>query len=509
MLATTRTRLLLPYECLFAVPGLSVPDATELFASRVHEATGEAVSDASRVGALCRALDGLALAIELAASRYPALGLDGLEAGLHERLRFFTVGSHTAGRHRSLRDTIRWSYDLLDFADQALLRGVAVFASWFDVDAAVAVVAPASSRATVADGLARLVDHSLLVVDRSVPTRYRALETIRQYGQEQLEATYELAAVERRHEVWCCTLLAEMAAAEPDDAWCERFDRVVDDARAALVRCAAFHDHRARCSRTRCAAGRTTVAPRAPDGGTTLVRAGGRFGAERREAVELLRDAAGAAGTGFEGNEVLRLLRRSADLALALGDARGAARDLAWMSLTVVRSPGIMAETHTPEEGAALLAEATAISDGSDTVEAAIAVAQAFADYVGLTVERTEHAVALARQAGDPTLEDAALDLLTALHLRFNDLPASVDAVRRRDKVVESLLMSPGNGFEHSDHNLYGSEVLLAAGDLCGAAEYADRAGVRLTVPPRLRVSRPRSPAQGQRRCWPLRRRTA
>ncbi len=119
---------------------------------------------------------------------------------------------------------------------------------------------------------------------------------------------------------------------------------------------------------------------------------------------------------------------------MSLGDARGAARDLAWMSLNIVRSPGIMAETHTPEEGAALLAEATAISDGSDTVEAAIAVARAFADYVGLTVERAEQAVALARQARDPTLEDAALDLLTALHLRFNDLPAAVDTVRRRDE---------------------------------------------------------------------------
>jgi hypothetical protein len=135
-----------------------------------------------------------------------------------------------------------------------------------------------------------------------------------------------------------------------------------------------------------------------------------------------------------------------------------------------------MASTHTAEEGAALLAEAATISDGSDIVEAAIAVAQAFADYVGLTVERAEQAVASARHTGDLTLEDAALDLLTALHLRFNDLPAAVDTVHRRDELVESLSMSPRNGFEHSDHHLYGSEVLLAAGDLCGAAEYADRA---------------------------------
>jgi predicted ATPase/DNA-binding CsgD family transcriptional regulator len=476
VLATTRTRLLLPYECLFAVPGLSVPDAVELFATRVHEATGEAVSDAGRVGALCQALDGMALAIELAASRYPALGFDGLEAGLHERLRFFTVGSHTAGRHHSLRDTIRWSNDLLDPADQALLRGVAVFASWFDVDAAHAVAGSEESRATVADGLARLVDHSLLVVDRGTPTRYRALETIRQYGQEQLESTNELAEVERRHEAWCCAVLAEIAAAEADDAWCARFDRVVDDARAALVRCAAFHDHRADAAALAAQlAGQLWLRGRLTEARRWFEQAADLEPAPAKR-VELLRDAAGAACTGFAGDDLLRLLRRSADLALSLGDAHGAARDLAWMSLNIVRSPGIMAKTHTPEEGAALLAEAMATSDGSDAVEAAIAVARAFADYLGLTVERAEQAVALARQAGDPTLEDAALDLLTALHLRFNDLPAAVDTVRRRDELVESLPMSPGNGFEHSDHLLYGSEVLLAAGDVGGAADYADRA---------------------------------
>ena len=76
---------------------------------------------------------------------------------------------------------------------------------------------------------------------------------------------------------------------------------------------------------------------------------------------------------------------------------------------------------------------------------------------------------------GDPILENAALDLLTALHLRFNNLPSSVAAVRRRDAVVAWMPMAPRAGFEHSDHLQYGSEVLLAAGDLAGAAEYADR----------------------------------
>src|SRR5262249_56288354 len=109
--------------------------------------------DRGRAAARCRGLEGMALAIELAASRYPTLGLDGLEAGLHQRLRLLTVGGYADDRHRSLRDTIGWSYDLLTPADQALLRGVAVFASWCEVAAARAVATPARSHAEVADGL--------------------------------------------------------------------------------------------------------------------------------------------------------------------------------------------------------------------------------------------------------------------------------------------------------------------------------------------------------------------
>ena len=131
VLATSRTRLLLSYERLYTVPGMAVDgDAVALFLARASEATGEELPDPRRLSALCEALDGVALAIELAASRYPTLGLDGLEAGLHERLRLLDVGgSAAAGRHRSIRDTISWSYSLLDPTKQALLRGISVFAS--------------------------------------------------------------------------------------------------------------------------------------------------------------------------------------------------------------------------------------------------------------------------------------------------------------------------------------------------------------------------------------------
>ena len=479
VLATSRTRLMLPYERVFAVPGMSVTDdggdAVALFTARIT-ATGDATRpDSGRVAALCQALDGIALAIELAASRYATLGLDGLEAGLHERLRFFTVGSRSADRHRSLRDTIGWSYDLLAPADQALLRGAAVFASWFDVAAAHAVVAPARERATVADGLARLADDSLLVVDRGEPTRYRAMETIRQYGEERLDAAGEITALQARHDAWCRAALTDLAGADPDDAWSARFARVVDDACAALTRCAA--DSRCAMQAADLAAqlagqlwlrGRLTEAQRRYEQAAEL-------SPSPADRAEHLRMAAGAAHSRYAGIDVLRLLRAAADLALSLGDRGGAAYDLAWMSIIIDRAPGILAEKRSAEEATVLRAEAMAISDGSARAEAAIGLATAYAEYRSLTVERSEQIAAVTRQAGDGAVESAALDLLTAVHLKLGNLPAAALAVRRRDAVVRSLPLVAVNGFELSDHHQFACEVLLAAGDLKAAGEYADQ----------------------------------
>jgi predicted ATPase len=178
VLATSRARLLTPYEHVYAVPGMSTPDGVSLFNARAA-AAGAAFLDGRRVAVLCRALDGMALAIELAAARCASLGLDGLEAGLDQRLRFLTAGGRVADRHRSLRNAIAWSYDLLGPDDRRLVCTVSVFAGWFDV--AAAAVLAGIDPAIAADRLARLADHSLLLVDRGTVTRYRALETIRQF----------------------------------------------------------------------------------------------------------------------------------------------------------------------------------------------------------------------------------------------------------------------------------------------------------------------------------------
>jgi len=481
VLATSRARLMLPYEQVYAVPGLSVTeegggDAVALFAARAVEATGGTSPPAGeRVASLCRALDGMALAIELAASRYATLGLDGLEAGLHERLRFLAVGGRGADRHHSLRDTIGWSYDLLDPEDQALLRALAVFASWFDVDAVHSVVSPNTDRAAVADALSRLADHSLLIVDRGDTTRYRALETIRQYGEERLDASGERAAVRARHDAWCRGMLTELAAVPPDDTWCTRFDRVVDDARAALRRGAAEPNRAAQASELAAQlAGQLWLRGRLSEAQRRYEQAA-ELSVSPVDGVECLRMAAGAADSRYAGVDVLRLLRSAADLALSLGDRSGAAYDLAWMAFTIDRAPGTMAEPRSAGESLALRGEAATISDGSARAEAAIALATGCAEYASLTVERAEEIAALTRQTRDSAMESAALDLLIAVHLRLGNLPAAVDAVARRDAVVRSLPMVAVNGFEHSDHHQYACEVLIAAGDLDGAGEYADR----------------------------------
>ena len=151
VLATSRARLLVPYERVFSVPGMTVRsdggDAVVLFLERAAAADGPAETiDRHRVAEICRGLDGVALAIELAAARLPALGLDGLEAGLDDRLRLLTGGRRLDDRHRSLRSALDWSYALLPEAERAILRRVSVFATPFSTDAAAALVAAGAGR---------------------------------------------------------------------------------------------------------------------------------------------------------------------------------------------------------------------------------------------------------------------------------------------------------------------------------------------------------------------------
>jgi predicted ATPase/DNA-binding SARP family transcriptional activator len=207
ILATSREPLRCRGERLWRVPGLGAQEAVELFTARVAEADPTfalAAGNREDVTELCERLDGMPLAIELAAARAGVLPLGTVAGRLRASLDAFGAGARTAlTRQQTLRATIAWSYDLLDEPEAALFVRLAAFAGSFDIDAVEAVCSGGAVRdAEVIDLLARLVAKSLVTVDDAATGRYRLLDTIRQYAAEQLEAKGERTTVEERLRAW-------------------------------------------------------------------------------------------------------------------------------------------------------------------------------------------------------------------------------------------------------------------------------------------------------------------
>jgi predicted ATPase/class 3 adenylate cyclase/DNA-binding CsgD family transcriptional regulator len=206
VLATSREPVNVTGEVIWQVPSLSLADeAVELFAQRARLARPEfAITDdnSKAVGEICRRLDGMPLAIELAAARVRALSLTEIVDSLHDRFRLLTGGSRTAvRRQQTLRASVDWSHALLTETERILFRRLAVFLGGFDLQAAQAVSGDSGiERYQVLDQLTLLVDKSLVVADESSGrTRYRLLETVRQYALEKLGESGEADAVRSRH----------------------------------------------------------------------------------------------------------------------------------------------------------------------------------------------------------------------------------------------------------------------------------------------------------------------
>ena len=206
VLATSREPLRCAGEVAWRVPSLA--EAERLFCERAAAARpgfDRADGAAGAVEEICRRLDGMPLAIELAAARVAALSLDQIAARLGESLDVLGAGRRTAlTRQQTLRATIDWSHDLLTGEERVLHRRLAVFAGGFTLEAAEEVCAGgAIARRRVVDLLARLVEKSLVVADGE---RFRLLDTVRQYAAERLEAAAEHDTVALRHLDWCLAL---------------------------------------------------------------------------------------------------------------------------------------------------------------------------------------------------------------------------------------------------------------------------------------------------------------
>ncbi|WP_156298493.1 helix-turn-helix transcriptional regulator [Mycobacterium paragordonae] len=215
VLATSREPLGVTGEAAWQVPSLSLSDeAVELFADRARLArSGFAIDEDNRgaVAEICLRLDGMPLAIELAAARVRSLSLTEIVESLHDRFRLLTGGSRIAvRRQQTLRASVDWSHTLLTDTERVLFRRLAVFLGGFDLEAARAVAgADGVERYQVLDQLTLLVDKSLVVAENNGgATRYRLLETVRQYALEKLGESGEADAVRSRH----CDYYTSMAA---------------------------------------------------------------------------------------------------------------------------------------------------------------------------------------------------------------------------------------------------------------------------------------------------------
>ena len=258
LLATSREALGVEGETVYRVPSLTMPgpdgqstaaditasEAGQLFVDRARSvAPAFTLTDknAAAVAQVCRRLDGIPLALELAAARLTALSVEELARRIDDRFRLLTGGRRTAlPRQRTLRALVDWSYELLSADERIVLNALAVFAGGFSLDAAERVcAADALSEATVLDVIEHLVAKSLLIAEQQheTETRYRLLETIRQYASEKLVECGQADATRRRHFAYFRDL-AERAANTLQGPlaleWLDRLEAEHDNLRAAL-----------------------------------------------------------------------------------------------------------------------------------------------------------------------------------------------------------------------------------------------------------------------------------
>jgi predicted ATPase/DNA-binding SARP family transcriptional activator len=398
VLATSRERLRIQGEVAWRVPSLSLPsdreglqgaeaersEAVRLFCRRAADASGSfdlSDANAAAVAEICRRLDGMPLALELAAARTSVLSAEQIAERLGDALGLLRAGSRTdLTRQQTLRGTLEWSHDLLEHDEQVLYRRLAVFAGSFDVDAVEGVctgedVGPDE----VLDLMARLADKSLVQVEPGRDgNRYRLLETVRQHGRERLAEAGERERVEAAHRAWYLAL-AEGADRDADPSLpaipaVERLEAAHDDLRAALAS-AIRHDPPAALRLANAlwwfwmARGYFAEGRRSLD--DALAAAGDDPSAERARALV----AAGGIRVRMyrvEADPIVSLGRQALDIARRARDRHAQARSLERMGVMALGGFDFGSADRVYAEGLALAEEI-----GDDAVAVAIKQGQA------------------------------------------------------------------------------------------------------------------------------------
>jgi len=415
ILATSREGLRVGGEQLYTVPSLDYEAASELFVERARAVDANFMLDEPGGGAvagLCDRLDGVPLAIELAAARARMFSVNELAHRVEQRFRLLTGGRGNVERHQTLRAAIDWSYDLLDEPERQVLQRLSVFAGGGTLVAIEAIVADdEGSPEMVVDIVADLVDKSLVLPDRTHPeSRYEMLETIRQYAQERLVASGEAEAVRDRHARWYADFArhAGRGLYSPEElAWDQRLQLEVNNLQLAVGWAVA--------------AGETEVAMRIggsfPRQGMQRPLLGTAHLAEVARHVDgadshpvrarVLAEASWAAATRGDRSAAMELLHRSIDAQRA--GARFAAAAYTYL-FTLYRW-----EDQPDDRGLEIAAEGLALAEASGDRIATTGLRSMYASALGLrdqsaeAMREAQRALDDARDLHQPTLEIAAL----------------------------------------------------------------------------------------------------
>ena len=237
--------LTLPSQATEDVQVLLAAESVRLFVERAKEVAPEfglSPGNADAIVEICRRLDGIPLALELAAARAKLLSVEQIRAKLNDRFRLLTGSSRAMSRHQTLLATLQWSYEHVTPDEQHWLRRLSVFVGGWTLEAATAIVSDERDEVEALERLGRLVDQSLVLVDRADADapRYRMLETVRQYAQDRLNESGESAAVRGRHLAYFVAFakhaLPQFFTREAN-RWYRRFDRELSNLLAAHAWC--------------------------------------------------------------------------------------------------------------------------------------------------------------------------------------------------------------------------------------------------------------------------------
>jgi predicted ATPase/DNA-binding CsgD family transcriptional regulator len=456
LLATTRIPLDIPGELTWSVSTLTLPeaesgsvldsDAGRLFLDRARLVSRLEVDARTERGiaAICSRLDGLPLAIELAAGQAGELSLEAIHSGLGDHLRLLGAEAPGEARHPTVRAAVEWSYDLLEPADQALFDRLALFAESFTLEAAAAVADAAEP------GIRRLVKGSLLTTVPGDPVRYRLLETLRAFGRDRLESTQRLGHVRERFLAYYADLTARAEAGLPSTEqrrWLDLLEAELPNLREAI---------RAGCRYDPMTAERIVAATSS----FWIIRG---YVEEGCELVEAVLRAAGSDGAGVSALTTYAELLGEMDsdrmrVALERAVARAVSADLEAKVRHNLLRAALGHDTREAGRGreAAAGALAAAVELRRVDLEALSRSWLCKADmeegrYADSRAEG-ERAVALARSLGGGYLEGFALDQLGHLALKEGDLESAI--AHHRASLRSWQAVDAPHGVQHALMNL-------------------------------------------------------